>query len=79
MNMAISAKQWHTIKAIRDLAGKSKTITRDMLVRAHKIGYPNLANADSKTVAAYISVNLRSAAFLKAFEPFTVQSNQQHG
>jgi hypothetical protein len=77
--MAISAKQWHTVKAIRDLAGKSKTISRDILVRAHRVGYANLATADSRTVAAYVAANLKSAAFLELMKPLTVESSQQHG
>jgi hypothetical protein len=75
-NMAISAKQWHTVKAAKELAGKSKTVTRDMLVRAHRIGYPNLANADARTVSAYVAMNLKSPAFMGALNPIAV--NEGH-
>ena len=64
-----STNQFACVQQIRSLMKRDGIddplrISRDELAQIHRRCYPQLTDADSKTVSAYVSSNLRSARFI---------------
>jgi hypothetical protein len=67
----ISEEQAQTAMAVKDVMAKRGVesplmLPRADLAEAHRTGYPQLQDADPKTVSAYVSHNLQSPVFWSA-------------